>query len=377
MGSIYDYFFPDKSESESESEETEETKTDSPLIVNVKHIQYLYEFEIKDNDDFNLKKTDSKIELNIEESNKISESEKRSVYKGKIDDVKDCVVKTYKKNNGEVYYSIKDLFNDLINFFKAKKLSEKYAEKYQNDTEFIPMNFVDFYIGYEKENSTDELKGILSNVNSNYSKIGEGLNLIENFIERKKFRIFVNEYCQVNHTDSKNIPLFMHWNWVETNGTFLVCDLRGEINEDNKGFELSSPSLQSKDKIYGNSDNGVYSLITFIAEHKHTEHCKDLPWPRNEYIEKAKMLKNKYISSDKCDGCEETYDEIISSVFNTNINYFLIFLTVVFLLIINAILYNCIKKICSCDFYNDKDEMKESKLIIYSTEEINKPPLIG
>jgi len=160
-------------------------KTDSPIIINVKHIQYLYEFEIKDNDDFNLKKTDSKIELNIEESNKISESEKRSVYKGKIDDVKDCVVKTYKKNNGEVYYSIKDLFNDLINLFKAKKLSEKYAEKYQNDTEFIPMNFVDFYIGYEKENSTDELKGILSNVNSNYSEIGERLNLIENFIERK------------------------------------------------------------------------------------------------------------------------------------------------------------------------------------------------
>ena len=101
MGSIFNFWISDKSESKSESEETEETKTDSPLIVNVKHIQYLYEFEIKDNDDFNLKKTDSKIELNIEESNKISESEKRSVYKGKIDDVKDCVVKTYKKNNGE------------------------------------------------------------------------------------------------------------------------------------------------------------------------------------------------------------------------------------------------------------------------------------
>ena len=38
MGVIYDYFFPDKSESKSESEETEETKTDSPIIINVKHI---------------------------------------------------------------------------------------------------------------------------------------------------------------------------------------------------------------------------------------------------------------------------------------------------------------------------------------------------
>ena len=88
----------------------------------------------------------------------------------------------------------------------------------------------------------------------------------------------------------------MHWNWVETNGTYLICDLRGEITFEDE-LELSSPSLQSKDGIYGNSDNGVYSLITFLAEHKHTEHCKDLPWPRNEYIEKAKNLKSKYISS--------------------------------------------------------------------------------
>ena len=53
----------------------------------------------------------------------------------------------------------------------------------------------------------------------------------------------------------------MHWTWNETNGTFLVCDLRGEINKDNIGYELSSPSLQSKDKIYGNSDKGNILLL--------------------------------------------------------------------------------------------------------------------
>ena len=66
--------------------------------------------------------------------------------------------------------------------------------------------------------------------------------------------------------------------WVETNGTYLICDLRGEITYEDE-LELSSSSLQSKYKIYGNSDNGVYSLITFLAEHKHTEHFKDLPLP--------------------------------------------------------------------------------------------------
>ena len=161
--------------SKSEPKETQ-NNYNYPIIEDRKHIQYLYEFKIKDNDDdFYLKKTDSKIELNIEESNIINESKKRKIYKGKIDNVKDCVIKTYKKNNGEIFYTNNDLVNDLINLFKAKNLSEKYSEKYHNDTEYVPMNFVDFYIGYEKENNTDELKGILLNVNSNYSEIGEGL----------------------------------------------------------------------------------------------------------------------------------------------------------------------------------------------------------
>ena len=138
----------------------------------------------------------------------------------------------------------------------------------------------------------------------------------------------------------------MHWNWVETNGTYLMCDLRGEITYEDE-LELSSPSLQSKDKIYGNSDNGVYSLITFLAEHKHTEHCKDLPWPRNEYIEKAKMIKNKYTSSDKCNGCEEAYNEIISSVFNrknfsnninSKFNYLFVLIPIIIFVIIGGIL---------------------------------------
>ena len=132
--------------------ENKETQNNYPSIEDGKHIQYLYEFKIKDNDNyFYLIKTDSKIELNIEESNIINETKKRKVYKGNIDNKKDCVIKTYKKNNGEIFYTNNDLVNDLINLFKAKKLSEKYSEKYHNDTEYVPMNFVDFYIGSNEE----------------------------------------------------------------------------------------------------------------------------------------------------------------------------------------------------------------------------------
>ena len=95
--------------------EREKTKNNLRSIQKGRHIQFLYEFEIKDNDDYFLKKTDTKIEFNIKESNKINESKKRKVYKGKIDNEENYVVKAHKNNNGEIYYSNKDLLNDLIN----------------------------------------------------------------------------------------------------------------------------------------------------------------------------------------------------------------------------------------------------------------------
>ena len=325
--------------------EREKTKNNLRSIKKGRHIQFLYEFEIKDNDDYFLKKTDTKIEFNIKESNKINESKKRKVYKGKIDKEENYVVKAHKNNNGEIYYSNKDLLYDLINLSRAKKLSEKYTKKFQKNTDFIPMNFAGFYIGSEKEINTTELKNILLNEKS---ESDNGLNLIENFIDSTKFRLLVNEYCEVKYKDSKSIPWFMHWNWVETNGTYLICDLRGEINEGNNGYNLSSPSLQSKDKIYGNSDNGVYSLITFLAEHKHTEHCKNLPWPDDKHIKIAKNLKNKYNSSETCDDCKKIYDEIISSTFNSNNNFFLflfLFLIILFLILPVFIFKKYIKKV--------------------------------
>ena len=189
--------------------------------------------------------------------------------------------------------------------------------------------------------------------------------------------------------------MFMHWNWVETNGTYLICDLRGEINEGNNGYNLSSPSLQSKDKIYGNSDNDVYSLITFLAEHKHSEHCKNLPWPDDKHIELAKNLKDMCNSSNVFEiifGYKEIYDEIFSSAFNNdnNLNYFLAFYAII-IVIIAIIVFNIIKKIFKNPYnsYNVKDKKIELSLItsekdensdknsVYSTEENKKPFLIG
>ena len=332
--------------------------------------RYIYEFKLKNNGDFNLKKLDSKVEVIIDDKNKIHDSKKRSVYKGKIDNKKDCVVKVYKKGE-QIFYYNKDFFNELNNIFIANNLSLIYTEKYKNETEFVPMNFVDFYVGSKEEKKVTELKGILSDETSLTSEIGEDLNLIENYIDSKKFRIFVNEYRHVNHTDSKNIPLFMHWNWVETNGTFLVCDLRGEINPDNNGFELSSPSLQSKNKIYGNSDNGVYSLITFVAEHKHTEHCKDLRWPDDKHIEIAKNISANS-TSEKCDRCQEIYEEIVSSSFlpkfenseNSMIKTIIILIILLFICIF--IIFNYLR---NCKIENNTSKYFNQKIVLTNTLE--------
>ena len=335
-----------------------------------KQSRYIYEFKLKNNGDFNLKKLDSKVVVTIDDKNKIHDSKKRSVYKGKIDSKKDCVVKVYKKGK-QIFYTNKDFFNELNNIFIANNLSLIYTEKYKNETEFVPMNFVDFYVGSKEEKKVTELKGILSDETSLTSEIGEDLNLIENYIDSKKFRIFVNESCHVNHTDSKNIPLFMHWNWVETNGTFLVCDLRGEINPDNNGFELSSPSLQSKNKIYGNSDNGVYSLITFVAEHKHTEHCKDLRWPDDKHIEIAKNISANS-TAEKCDRCQEIYEEIVSSSFlpkfenSENSMIKTIIILIILLFICFFIIFNYLR---NCKIENNTSKYFNQKIVLTNTLE--------
>ena len=318
--------------------------------MGTKHTRYLYEFklkdELKDDDKFDLKETNYKATFIDNSRSIIKETNKRINYIGNIDNGKECVAKVYKNINRNITYTISDLIDDLTNLFKAKNLSIIYNKKFRNVTDFIHINYVDFYIGYTSKIDSKELKNLLMNKNSKNLNI-DNINLIENYIDTKYFRLFVDEYCQVRYKDSKSIPLFMHWNWVETNGTYLICDLRGEITYEDE-LELSSPSLQSKDKIYGNSDNGVYSLITFLAEHKHTEHCKNLPWPDDKHIKIAKNLKSKYNSSETCDDCKKIYDEIISSTFNSNNNFFLflfLFLIILFLILPVFIFKKYIKKV--------------------------------
>ncbi len=273
--------------------------------------RYLYYFTLKE-DDFDLEKTNYKATFYTKEKYIIKKSDKRVTYKGTTDDPtsKECVAKVYIDKNNNLAYTMNDLIDDLSNFYEAKKITSIFYEKYKNIKGFIKMNFINFFIGSNDNKDANDLKKLIKDKNSKKIEIKD-INLIESFIEGS-IKQFVNEYCEVKFLDLKSIPSFLHWNWVEKEGKILVCDIKGEIRE-NK-LELSSPTIQSKDKSHGNSDNGVYSLISFLADHEHTEYCKNLSWPDDEQIEKIKKFK-KEISLENCENCTEYYEEIISSVF--------------------------------------------------------------
>ena len=60
----------------------------------------------------------------------------------------------------------------------------------------------------------------------------------------------------------------------------------------------------------------IQIMVYILAEHKHTEHCKNLPWPDDKHIEIAKNISANS-TAEKCDRCQEIYEEIFSSAFFT------------------------------------------------------------
>jgi len=296
--------------------------------------RYLYHFISKEND-FDLEKTDLKAESSMDQESIINKTEKRVTYKGIIKKTnKECVAKVYIDKYNNLTYTLQDLIDDVTNFFRAKKIISIFNENNNNIKGFMKMNFITFYIGSNDNLEANDLKKLIKDKDPKKLNINN-VNIIESFVPG--FKPFVNGYCEVKFHDSKSIPWFLHWNWVEEKGKFLVCDIKGEIW--NSNLELSSPTIQSKDKSYGNSDNGVYSLISFLADHEHTENCKNLSWPDDEHIKKIKKLKKK-ISLGKCENCTEYYEEIISSVFNPiqdkspNLGFYTIITIIIILLII-------------------------------------------
>ena len=74
----------------------------------------------------------------------------------------------------------------------------------------------------------------------------------------------------------------MHWNWVYSRGEKVVSDIQGVIKD--SYYHLTDPAVQSINKEYGLTDLGPYGILVFLAKHKHTQFCKNLPWPINNVI---------------------------------------------------------------------------------------------
>ena len=115
---------------------------------------------------------------------------------------------------------------------------------------------------------------------------------VEPFLEGnyKKFISNTNE----TSTFGDALPTFMHWNWVYSRGEKVVSDIQGVIK--NGYYHLTDPAVQSVNQEYGLTDLGPYGILVFLAKHRHTQFCQNLPWPNYETI---KLIRSFHIAGNR------------------------------------------------------------------------------
>ena len=47
---------------------------------------------------------------------------------------------------------------------------------------------------------------------------------------------------------------------------------------------MTDPATQSINQEYGLTDLGPYGILVFLAKHRHTTYCQNLPWPNYKII---------------------------------------------------------------------------------------------
>ena len=194
-----------------------------------------------------------------------------------------CVVKVFKE---KVAHHLSDFEEDFKGYFYAMEVSQIFNSLYSYL--FLPeIHFMAPYATSLYKHSSFELFGFIPiRDDDSMKKIKENEWLaIEPFIEGnyKKYISNTCTYCTITD-DDKAISLFMHWNWVYSEGRTLVSDIQGI--KKNKHYELTDPAIQSINNEFGQTDLGILGLICFVIRHKHNEYCKDLPWPKEKEIQK-------------------------------------------------------------------------------------------
>jgi len=80
-------------------------------------------------------------------------------------------------------------------------------------------------------------------------------------------------------SESKLMPAFMHWSWVNSKGQKMIADLQGVRTEDR--YILTDPVILScqAGNMFGPTDTGVVGMALFFLNHHCTELCRGFPVP--------------------------------------------------------------------------------------------------
>ena len=136
----------------------------------------------------------------------------------------------------------------------------KPIEAVMDSTSFV-MTFMRILMRFDKKFAEDEVV------------------LFEEFLDGD-FRTFVTISGETTGSGSDILDAFSHFTYHESNGKFVVCNLKGIEAEGE--YKLSNPTIHSCDGSYGNKDRHNEGIADFFTNHTCNAFCKNFIKPNTK-----------------------------------------------------------------------------------------------
>lgn len=84
---------------------------------------------------------------------------------------------------------------------------------------------------------------------------------------RGDFKLFISNSRNNMSERSGILDAFCHYTYHNTAGDLVVCGLKGVQDKHSGHFNLTNPTIHSRDKAYGNKDRGLPGIKDFFCSH--------------------------------------------------------------------------------------------------------------